>query len=202
MALRLSASIRASGRRAAGRSGRRGGRPRRFADGVAGRRGRSSAHGAPPRPGETQSSASSRSTLLCAGLARSFGATAMRVAARRERSAARSRRGAGSRRSRSLRLSARWARPVLGAGRRRAGASRDRRFWPRSAAGSGPPHLDREDEVEQPKGEDFGFVSRGVRERRHCRSGGDWIALPCTIFQAGCEDVRVRQTHLMFGPSF
>ena len=41
--------------------------------------------------GETQSSASSRSTILAAGLARSFGATAIRVFERRERSAARSR---------------------------------------------------------------------------------------------------------------
>ena len=41
--------------------------------------------------GETQSSASSRSTILAAGLARSLGATAIRVSERRERSAARSR---------------------------------------------------------------------------------------------------------------
>ena len=41
--------------------------------------------------GETQSSASRRSTILAAGLARSLGATARRVSERRDRSAARSR---------------------------------------------------------------------------------------------------------------
>ena len=106
--------------------------------------------------GETQSSASSRSTIFDAGLARSLGATAMRVSARRERSAARSRADAAA--------SAIAPSGVLlpsGVSRPRAPPSpvrsqagiqnsrRDQRHGPR------PAQPDRQDQVERPRGRGF-----------------------------------------------
>ena len=70
--------------------------------------------------------------------------------------------------------------------------------------GPGPAQPDREDEVEHPKGEDFGFGRWGVREggKRQGRAlarRGDRIALPCASLQAGCEAVRVRQSQVERG---
>ena len=87
--------------------------------------------------GETQSSASSRSTILAAGLARSFGATAMRVSARRERSAARSRAEAAARAIAPAAVLDQAGSPGLGRPPPpdlKAGS----RIFPRSAAGAAP----------------------------------------------------------------
>ena len=122
MAASTRASIRASGRPAAGRRARRRGCRRRPVGGGAAAAliGRTAGTWAGPEnsrtapsatsrsnsrraarsvigawraasAGETQSSASSRSTILAAGFDRSLGATAIRVLERRARSAARSR---------------------------------------------------------------------------------------------------------------
>ena len=73
--------------------------------------------------GATQSSANSRSTILAAGLARSLGVTAMRVPARRERSAARSRAEAAARATAAAACLSQAARRASAAGRRRATAT-------------------------------------------------------------------------------
>jgi hypothetical protein len=59
-----------------------------------------------------------------------------------------------------------------------------------------PTQPDGEGEVEQPKGEDFGFGGRGVREGGGNQRGAlarrrDRIALPGASLQAGYEVVRV-----------
>ena len=114
--------------------------------------------------GETQSSGSRRSTILCAGFARSLGATASRVSERRARSAARSRAEAAARaiapaaafgQAGSPASPAALPRPIL-AGVQNAGG--DQRQGPR------PAQPDGDGEVEHPKGEDFGFGGWGVRE--------------------------------------
>ena len=123
--------------------------------------------------GETQSSASSRSTILAAGFARSLGATAIRVLARRARSAARSRAEAAA--SAIAPAAAFGQAGSPGLGRRPAPGGpqgrvedfrRDQRQRPR------PAQPDGEGEVEHPKGEDFGFGRWGVREGGERQSGG------------------------------
>ena len=149
--------------------------------------------------GETQSWASRRSTIFWAGLARSLGATAIRVSERRERSAARSRAEAAANAIAPAAAFGQAGSPGLGRrpalGRPQGGVQNfhsDQRHGPR------PAQPDRDGEVEQPKGEDFGFGRWGVREGGERQGGGlggrrDRIALPCASLQAVREAVRVRQ---------
>ena len=123
--------------------------------------------------GETQSSASSRSTIFAAGFGAQFGrdgdAGCRRGGQDRRRGRGRRRRPA---RSRLRRRSARLGRRALAAlppSDRRVGIQnfrRDQRHGPRPAQPEG------EDEVEQPEGEDFGFGGWGVREGGEGQGGG------------------------------
>ena len=135
--------------------------------------------------GEAQSSAKRRSTIFAAGLARNFGATAMRVSERRERSAARSRAEAAA--SAIAPAAAFGQAGSPGLKRRsppyglRPGSRLSRRD---QRQGQRPKQPDGEDEVEHPKGEDFGFGCWGVREEGEGEGGGlggrrNRIALPC-----------------------
>ena len=146
---------------------------------------------------ETQSSASSRSTILAAGLARSLGATAIRVFERRERSAARSRAAAAASAIAPAAAFGQAGSPGLGAspGAREA-QGRIQDFRGDQRQGSRPAQPEGEDEVEDPKGEDLGLGRGGVREGGEGEGGGlrgrgERIALPCPSFKTGRQAVRV-----------
>ena len=152
--------------------------------------------------GETQSWASRRSTIFWAGFERSLGATAIRVFERRARSAARSRAEAAASAIAPAAAFGQAGSPGLGRrpapGDRRVGSRIfvcDQRHGPR------PAQPDGDDDVEHPKGEDFGFGRWGVREGGEGQGGGlggrrDRIALPCASLQARCEAVRVRHSQV------
>ena len=135
---------------------------------------------------------------MAAGLARSLGATAIRVLERRARSAARSRAEAAARAigGRGVPLGQAGS---PGLGRRPTPCDRRRRvqdFRCDQRQGPGPAQPNGEDEVERPEREDFGFGRWGVREGGERQGGGlagrrDRIALPCASLQAGREAVRV-----------
>ena len=136
---------------------------------------------------------------MAAGLARSLGATAMQGVGAAGEIGGEVEGGGGGERDRA------------GGGVRPGGVAGPRPPLPRptselgsrifvaiSGSGPRPAQPDGEDEVEHPKGEDFGFGRWGVREGGERQGGGlggrgDRIALPCASLQAGCEAVRVRQ---------
>ena len=149
--------------------------------------------------GETQSWASSRSTIFAAGLARSFGATAMRVSARRAEIGGEVEGGGGGERDRAR--GGVWPgrvagpRPPPSPVRPQAGIQDfrgDQRHGPR------PAQPDGEDDVERPEREDFGFGGRGVREGGERQAAAALAAAetgspsPARL-QAFCEAVRVRR---------
>ena len=122
--------------------------------------------------GETQSSASSRSTILDAGLARSLGATAIRVLERRERSAARSRAEAAASAIAPAAAFDQAGSPGLGRPPPSDLRARVQNFRRDQRQGPRPAQPDGDGEVEHPKGEDFGFGGWGVREGGEHQSGG------------------------------
>ena len=132
-----------------------------------------------------------RSTIFWAGLARSFGATAMRVSERRARSAAWSRAEAAARAIAEAAVFGQSGSP----GRARRPPPSDLRtrvqnFHPNQRQGPRPAQPDGDDHVEHPVRENFRFGGWGVREGGERQSSalarcGDWIALPGASLQAG-----------------
>ena len=171
----------ARGRRQAPRGGRTGGA----------RRDRSSARSGRLRPGERNPGRATGRRFLRPVWRGVLGATAMRMSARRERSAARSRAAAAARRSPRPRCSAKLGRRALAA-LPHPTASSGPEFSRDQRQGPGPAKPHREDGIERPEGEDFGFGSRGVREGGRTPGGrlrgrGDRVPCPARPPQAGRE---------------
>ena len=152
--------------------------------------------------GETQSSASSRSTIFAAGFARSLGATAMRISERRERSAARSRAEAAASAIAPAAVFGQAGSPGLGRrpapGDRRPGS---RIFVAISGSGRGQRSRMAMTMSNAQRARISASGRWGVREGGERQGGGlcgrrNRIALPCASLQAGCEAVRVRHSQV------
>ena len=153
--------------------------------------------------GETQSSASSRSTIFAAGLARSLGATAMQGFGAAGKIGGEVEGGGGGEGDRAApRCSARRGRRALAAGRRRATADWDPGVSSRSAARAAASAAGERGRCRTPKGRGFRLRRRGRPGGRRRRQGAALAAAetgspsPAQVPQAWREAVRVRRSQV------